>query len=243
MVARRPDDPQLRLQRAQVMQAAGEWDAALAEAEVAAARGMNRDEVDTVRALILLDAGRSEAALVEIDRLLVRRPDAYDLVFARGRALRALGRSEEAAQELGRAINRMPRPTPEQVMVRRDVLLALGRRGDAVTALDEGMARLGRVASLQLAAIGLEVDLGRYDAALRRVDELLGRSPSNPAWISRRGQILAAAGRTAEARAEYARALAIIDRRPATRRSKGFDALKRRLETDLASLSDGGKRQ
>ena len=240
-VAQRPDDPQAHLDRARVLRVIREWDAALAELEAADARGGDRDQIGATRAEVLLDAGRPLAALHEIDRVLARRPDGYGLVFDRGRALLALGHTEQAAQAFGTAIKGMPAPRPEHVFARRDALLSLGQREAAVAALDDGMARIGRVATLQLAALDIESELGQYDRALRRVDELLAREGHNPAWIARRGEILERAGRSAEARAEYARALRLIEMHPAARRVRGFDELRRRLRTALASASQGGK--
>jgi len=237
-----PADAQVRLQHARVLQLARQWDAALAELDIAAIRGADADEVGAVRASILLDAGRAQAALQELDRVIARRPEAYALRFERGRVLLALGRTEDAAREFGRAIAGMPEPQPEHVIARRDALLALGRREEAVAALDEGMKRVGRVASLQLPAVDLEVELGRYDAALARLDELLMHGAANPIWVARRGEILARAGKTAAARAEYQRALALLAARPSARRVKAFDDLKRRLEIELASTSNGGER-
>jgi tetratricopeptide (TPR) repeat protein len=242
-VAQHPDDPQMRLDNARVLQLAGEWDAAMLELDAAAACGGEKDEIDATRGKILLAAGRPAPALQQIDRVLARRADANGLRFERGRALLALSRTEDAAREFGLAIATMPQPAPEHVFARRDVLLSLGQREAALVALDEGMARIGRVATLQLAAIDIEVDLGRYDRALTRLDELIGREGINPAWIARRGDILQGAGHSAEARAEYARALALIETRQATQNGKAFDTLRRRLQTALASGPEGEKRQ
>lgn len=242
-VARRPDDPQAHLERARVLRLAHRWDEALEQLGVAARRGADPDEVGATRVAILLDAGKAAEAIDEADLVLARRPDAYGLLFERGRALLALGRAEEAARDFGRAIQGMPEPQPEQVLARRDALLSLGRREEAVSALDAGMARIGRVVSLELPAIDLEVELGRYDAALGRLDGLLARGAPNPAWVARRGEILEKAGKKAEARAEYERALAIIARRSPDRRAKAFDDLKRRLETELAAAANGGERR
>jgi tetratricopeptide (TPR) repeat protein len=243
-VARRPGDPQAHLAAARVHEQRHEWDAALVALEAAAERGADRDVVAMMRGRIFLGAGWPRMAKRELDRLLQRRPDAYAAFLERGRAWARLGQLDEAAADLGRAIATLPRPTPEQVIERRDLLLAAGRVEDAVRALDEGMARLGRVASLQLPAIDLEVQLGRHDAALGRIDALIVQSPQNPAWIARRGEILERAGRAAAARGEYARALALIEGRPAGRR-KPFAELEARLRAVLAPsvAQDRGERQ
>jgi tetratricopeptide (TPR) repeat protein len=241
-VSRHPSDPEVRLRHARVLQLAAEWDAALAELDVAERRGADPQEVGATRAAILLDAGRSQAALLELDRLLARYGGAAGLRFERGRALRALGRSGEAAAEFGSAVATMAEPQPEHIMAQRDALVAAGRRAEAVAALDAGMRRVGRVVSLQLAAVDLEVELGRYDAARDRLDELLARGPANPAWVARRGDILALAGQPTAARAEYARALALLGPRTNDRRAKAFAQLARQLETKLTSASNGGDR-
>ncbi|MGH7894109.1 MAG: tetratricopeptide repeat protein [Candidatus Binatia bacterium] len=243
-VARSPGDPAGHLNAARVHEQKREWDAALVELEVASERGADPDVVDTIRGRIFVAAGLPGRGKIEFDRVLVRRPDASGVLLERGRAWAKLGNADEAAADMRRAIASLPRPTPEQVIELRDVLLAAGRREDAVRALDAGMARVGRVASLQLAAVDLEVELHRYDDALRRIDELLAASPHDPSWVARRGEILQRAGRTAQSRAEYARALALIDARPAGRRGKPFEELRQRLATALApavAQSEGGR--
>ncbi|HXJ35488.1 MAG TPA: tetratricopeptide repeat protein [Candidatus Eisenbacteria bacterium] len=233
-VAKRPKDPAAHLDRAKVHQIAGEWDAALAEVEAAADLGTDPDVVGHVRGEILLDAGWPRTAKVEFDRVLARTPAAFGTLFDRGRAWLALGNAEEAAKDFGRVVAGVAEPRPEQVIAQRDALVSLGRREDAVAALDAGIARIGHVPSLELAAVDLEVGLRRFESALRRLDGLLAKTPSNPAWIARRGEILADAGRGDDARREYAKALALIDARPAGRGPKPFDDLRRQIETALA---------
>jgi len=103
-------------------------------------------------------------------------------------------------------------------------------------ALDAGMARLGPIVSLQLPAVELEVALGRTDRALARLDTLLART-ANPAWVARRGDLLLRAGRSTEARHEYARARAMIASGNRSARGRGFAELDQRLDTTLASLT------
>ena len=240
-VTRHPESAPAHLQRAYVLQMKGQWDAALEEAEEAAARGADPDVVGQAKGAVYLEAGFPRMAKIELDRVLARRPDAWGIVFERGRAWLAIGNAEAAARDFGEAIAKGPNPTPEQVIARRDALLSLGKKDDALRALDEGMARVGRVVTLVMPAVDIEVELGRYEAALARLDALAKTAPPNPIWIARRGEILDKAGRPADARAEYAKALQLIDTRTAARRGKPFDDLKRRLETDLASADQRGR--
>jgi tetratricopeptide (TPR) repeat protein len=226
-IARHPHDAEPHLHRARAHLAAHEWDAALAQLDHATADGADRVVVGTLRGEAYLGSGRPRRARREFDRVLARRSDAWGTLFLRGRAWIALGNP-------ARAVARLESPQPEQVLARRDALLALGRRADAVTALDEGMARIGPVATLALAAVELEVDLRRYDAALVRLQRLCAANPPNPAWLARRGDILARAGRPAEAREAWGDAVALIENRPVGRRA-AFAGLHQQLADRLAA--------
>jgi tetratricopeptide (TPR) repeat protein len=234
-LARRPDDPETHLHLGEVYETAHEWDAALDAYAHALDHGADRDLVGLARGRVLLQAGRPREALVELDAVVARRPDAFAARFERGRARERLARHAQAADDFARAIAGMPEPRPENVLARRDALLALGRVRDAIRALDQGMARIGHVPSLELPALDLDVRLRRWPEALRRLDRLLAQTPGNADWIARRGEVLAAAGRRAEARAEFARALALLEVRPAGRSGTRIQALADRLRAALAS--------
>jgi predicted Zn-dependent protease len=190
---------------------------------------------------VYLDAGFPRMARLEVERVLARRPQAYDLLFLRGRTSLALGDAEAAAQDFGEAIAKASRATPAQVLARRDVLLSLGRKEAALQALDDGMVRVGRVVTLTLPAIELELELGRYDAALDRLDALARTTPPNPFLVVRRAEILEHAGRRADARREYERALTLVEARPPARWGKSHQELHQRLVTTLAATARKGK--
>jgi tetratricopeptide (TPR) repeat protein len=229
-IARHPHDAEPQLQRARAHLAAHEWKAARDAAD--RADGADPVVAGTLRGEAYLGAGRPRRARREFDRALARRPDAWGTLWLRGRAWVALGELRRGADDFGRAIAHLESPQPEQVLARRDVLVSLGRPADAVDALDDGMARVGEVASLQLAAVDLEVELLRWDAALARLDRLCAANPPNPAWRARRGDILARAGRPAAARAAWADAVALIEQRPVERRA-AFAPLHQQLNDRL----------
>jgi tetratricopeptide (TPR) repeat protein len=241
-IARRPSDPVLRLEQAQVFEAGGEWDRALAALDAALALGADPDEVSGLRGRVLLAAGRLEDATRELDRLIARRPDAPGPYYQRGLARLRAERPADAARDFERAVLALPQPAPQHVLAWRDALVAAGKPADAVRALDRGMLRVGQVPSLELAAVDLEVQLGRHRDALRRMDRLIAQSPRNPAWIARRGELLERTGASSEARASYQQALAMITARPAARRSHRTAALERRLRAALAHTSDTSDR-
>jgi len=95
--------------------------------------------------------------------------------------------------------------------------------------LDEGLEALGEPVTLQLYALELETGAKRYDDALRRVNRLAAQSARKEPWLMRRGAILEAAGRNAEAAETYRGALTALDTLPASRRNNNAV---RRLETE-----------
>jgi tetratricopeptide (TPR) repeat protein len=232
-VRQHPDDPDVHFRRALVHQLAEEWEAALAAVAHAEGRGADPDAVAAARGRILLAAGRPALAKREFARVLTHQPARWAVVFERGRTALALGRPGAAARDFGRALRGLAEPTPDHVLAWRDALLAAGRRAEAVRALDEGMDRVGQVPSLELAALDLEIGLDRLEAALLRIDRMLARNPDNPAWIARRGELLARAGRVAEAHAAFRQALVLIETRPRHRRGQRLDALARAMRVAL----------
>jgi hypothetical protein len=75
------------------------------------------------------------------------------------------------------------------------------------------------------------------------MDALAKTGPPNPLWLARRGEILAAAGRADDARADYEKALVLIAQKRQDRLGKPIEDLKRRLELALVTTDQGGTRK
>lgn len=233
-VAANPRDAAARLNLAKTFQAAGRWDEALVAYDDAIAYGADVDTCEAARGQVFLAAGFPRSAKRSFDVVLQRRPDAWAVYLDRARAWTALKEPLHAADDYRRALGGIRDPKPEHVLAYRDALVAAGKPDEALRALDDGMSRIGTIASLQLPAIDMETERQHWDAALHRLDELMRQAPSSPIWITQRADILAKAGRTTEARAEYARALATIDARPRNRRPPALATLEARLRAMLA---------
>ena len=105
----------------------------------------------------------------------------------------------------------------------------------AIAGIDAAVERLGPIPALQLFAIELDVQQGRIDAALVRLDGLAARSPRKETWLARRGEILAQAGRPDEARTAYVAALAALEALPpAPRQTKAIANLEGQVRSALA---------
>jgi predicted negative regulator of RcsB-dependent stress response len=126
-------------------------------------------------------------------------------------------------------------PDPDYYLERAQAQAAAGPVSvDAsLRGLDEGLALLGPVVSLQLAAIDLAVNAKRYDAALARLDRILEHAPRKEEWLARRGDILRAAGRRDEAHLAYQAALSAIVMLPAERQTAATTRLAVRLRSEI----------
>ena len=238
IVAARPEDPASYIDLAQTRRLAGNWDGALLALEHAAAHGAKPIEVSALRGAIYLDAGWANMALFEADRALAIEPAQPQVQILRAKACMALGHPDQAARALRVAIDGMKSPTPDHVLALRDALLASGDRPGAIAALDVGLTRVGLVPSLALPALDLELELGRNDDALRRIDALLATNPRNEGWLARRGDVLDRLGRRDEARLARTDALAAIQSRPDGRRGERSATLERELRAALVSNND-----
>jgi tetratricopeptide (TPR) repeat protein len=230
----------LYLRRAELRRARSEWPAA--EADYRAARRLDPGlaAADLGLGRMLLDAGRPGPARAVLDRFLVRIPGNLEGLRARGEALARLGRPLEAARDFTRAIAaaRPPRlPAPEDYLRRAQALAGAGagHLDEAIRGLDEGIAALGPIVTLELLAVDLETRLGRHEAALGRIERAASVSPRQEVWLLRRGGILERGGRRDEARRAYGDALAAIATLPAARRDT--EAV-RRIERDARAGLD-----
>lgn len=228
-------DPALLLQQATAHRIAGDFDAALDAVADAEAHGAGARAVALARADVFMAAGWLRSARRHLDRLLATDAGDPDVLVRRARVLARQGEPAAASRDYALAVAGAARPGPELFVEHRDALVAAGDPAAALAALDAGIERLGPIVSLELPAAALALDLGRPEDALARVDGLLARNPGNPLLLARRGEVLAHAGRTADARAAWEEALAALESRPAHRRSERAATLEHEIRTALGA--------
>jgi tetratricopeptide (TPR) repeat protein len=236
-LAEDPGNTELLLRRGELHRVHA--DPVAAEADFRLARTVDPElhVVDYHLARLRLDAGRPAEAETLLSRLLERLPDHAPSLVERARARDALGRPLEAAADWERAIAVDPRSGPDHYLGLASALLAAGpeHRPRAIERLDQGLARLGEPVSLALRAIEIELEAGRTDAAVARIEKIAARSARKEPWLVRRAEILEQAGRRADARASYAQALQAIDALPPFRRTT--PAVGRLREQALAAVA------
>ena len=246
LIAKYPDDSALYLKRGELHRQREDWAAALADFDRAAALKPDLAAAMVGRGLSLLGAGRSEQAAAALDRAIGLAPENLIARLGRARACARLGRNEAAAADFDFVLAYTPDPQPEHYLERAAALESAGegREEAALRSLDQGIARLGPLVTLELAAIDLELKRGAYDHALRRLEAAAASAERRESWLARRGEILESAGRPTEARVAYLNALAAIEELPEyRRRSRAVKALENQVRdawTRLSALASGG---
>jgi tetratricopeptide (TPR) repeat protein len=195
-----------------------------------------RANIRFARSRTLFQSGQLTAARATLDKYLAQAPTHAEALLLRARVLAALKEHAAAVRDFDRNLELASEPLPDCYLERAAALVACGDRPAGLSSLDEGIRRLGNLVTLQNAAIALELELGRPDAALARVDRIMAGLERTESWLARRGEILETAGRLDEARRAYRDALSALERLPLHHRAaKAMRELQDRLRLKLGS--------
>jgi tetratricopeptide (TPR) repeat protein len=201
----------LYLRRGDLHREHRDWDEALADYARAASHDPKLLAVDFSRAQLLADRGEPESARVLLDDVLKRDPSLGEAFITRARVLVQLGHRAEAIADFRRGLQHVKEPQPEYFVELAEALDAEGRAEEALRQLDAGIQKFGPTVPLQGHAVELELRRENPDGAVRRLDEMMEGALRKESWLARRGDILARAGRLAEARQSYEVSLAAIN--------------------------------
>ena len=216
-LAAQPQDTSLLLQRADLHRQHGQYDAALADLTTAAHLKPDATIVTLAQARVFSDAGRITNALASVQQFLAAEPGHPEALVIRARCEFKLNQVALAIADYSLALASPKTSEPDLWLERARAQAALGQLASAVSGLDEGMARLGEIPTLQLAAVEYERQRADFDAALVRVDKFTARYPVKEPWLVLRGEILAQGGRLAEAKEVFQQTLAGIKQYPPAR--------------------------
>ena len=240
-IQRDPRNAELYVRRGELQRIHQDWDAAQADYDQAKAVNPQYKVADFLAGRMYLDANWLLSAKTALDRFLKTETNHAEAFVTRGRVLVKLNQRLQATADYTRAIALEKDPSPEHFLERAQAFAAEGTNyyRDAIKGLEEGIKRIGPLVTFQLAAIEIEVKQARLDAALKRLDEIMARSPRKETWLARRAEILRQAGRTEEARNAYKSALVALGTLPPTRRYvPAMVELEKRINTALADLKD-----
>jgi tetratricopeptide (TPR) repeat protein len=240
-----PSNAGLFVRRGGVHRAHRDFRAAISDYEHARKLSPELRAVDLYLGQLYIEAGRAERALTYLDRFLERDPSNEEARAERGRALMMLGAPLEASLDFTCAVEAAARrgdPPPEYYLDRAQAQAAAGgdHLEEALRGLDEGMARLGPVVTLELAALDLELSLGRPQAALERLDRIASQSQRKESFLFQRGEILERAGQPPEACASYQGALEAMEALPPSKqRTPAMEKLRLGLKEALERIAGG----
>lgn len=210
--------PQLYIKRAHLFQQNQLWPEAMSDFNKAAELDPENVELDLDRARLSYDTGEYLRALDFIDLYLLRHESTTEAALIKARSYRALDQYQQSVTSYQVALTNLSiadeRPSPEWYLEFSDTLMKTGDKHKALQALQQGIDQLGALTALQVKAVELEVDLGLYNSALKRIDQLLSLSQRKDLWLSRRADILSKAGRQIEAQQTYQQAYVALQSLP-----------------------------
>jgi len=216
-----PTDASLWQQRATLERLRGGFARAHADLGRARELGLPPALAERDEGSLWLVEGRPAEAVLVLGRARAHAPEDVSILLPYARALAAMGRWRESADVYAEVVRLAPDANPDVHLERTRVLAAGGgaTRDEALRALDQACARLGPVPALDQAALALELESGRTDAALARVARMAGATSRPERFLVQRAEILERAGRHDAAASAYGAALASLESLPAARRA------------------------
>jgi len=218
LLAEQGDQGFLYADRGRVYMDNQHWQEAMEDFNKAALLDPGYVEYDLDRARLAYSAGDYFRALDFINLYLLRHETATEALLIHARSYRELGQYRLAVISYEKALASRSiagaRASPEWYVEFAETLILTGEKDRALQILQQGIERLGTIGVFQVMAVDLEVSLGRYDAALKRIDQLLNQSQRKDLWLARRADILFRAGRREEAEKSYRQAWAALQQLP-----------------------------
>jgi tetratricopeptide (TPR) repeat protein len=202
-VEKAPSDPALRFELASLYGSHGELELALKNLDRVDALAPGKFPTDLLRGEAFLVVSDFTKAKEALDRQLVSHPENVRAWLLRARAERKLGQDEASLANYREVLKRTRSPEPDLIQEVADALATRGHQEEAAQVLAMGIEKLGKIPSLELRALDLEIALKDFDAALRRVEEAQKNAPRPEPWMARRAAVLAQAGRIEESRAAW----------------------------------------
>ena len=232
-----PSNPMLHFALANLHGQHGDLKLALQNADRVEAIAPGKFLTDLLRGQAWLVAGEFARAKEALDRQLVSHPESAQAWLLRARAQQKMGQDTASLADYREALKRTASPDPDLVQEAAGALAAHGEQKEAAQVLTTGIEKLGKIPSLVLRALDLEIAMKDFDAALRRVEEARQTAPRPEPWMARRAEVLAKAGRIEESRAAWEAFQKHLDNLPERERnSNAMKKLKNESRQALTSL-------
>ena len=242
-VEKNPSDPLLHFELANLHGQHGDLQLALQSLDRVDALAPGKFLTDLLRGDAFLVAGKFAKAKEALDRQLVSHPECARAWLLRARAEQKLAHDPASLADYREAFKRTASPDPDLVQEVAGALATHGCEKEAAQVLDAGIEKLGKIPSLLIPAIELEIARKDFDAALRRVEEARRDAPRPEPWMARRAAVLAQAGRIEESRAAWKALAQHLDSLPAQERtSYAMSKLTEETRQALATLDSPSRK-
>jgi len=198
--------------------------------------------VDFNLAELYLDASDPDNALKAIEAFIKVRAKHASARILKGKILEAKKEYLKAAKSYSAGLKRCVgkiKALPQYYLSLSACYVKAGDKHipEAIKALDAGIAKLGRLSTLQQQAIELELKIKNYEGALKRNALLISWYGKLPVFLIQKAEILNAKGDREAAIKGYREALAAIEAYPPARQKvKAFVALKEKIQAALKKL-------
>jgi predicted Zn-dependent protease len=156
-----------------------------------------------------------------------------------GQALSARNQPLAAAVAYVTAISRSTSPEPAQYVEAAEAYVAGGSAhfGRALKILEEGIRRIGPIASLQQPAIDIDRKAGRVDAALSRLETLIAQGEAREQRLFQKGELLLEAKRLSDAEEAFHQAgNAVRALPPEHQKTKAAQTLVKEIDARLGAI-------
>lgn len=178
-IAREPHQGEPYLNRAEVYRIHREWKKALRDYSKAETLDPALDQVWYCRGRMHYEAGRPMAGVEELTRFLNKHPHDGQARLVRGRCWALLKNHRQAVLDYEVSFEHLTSPGPEVFLECAAVFSASGNLEKARVTLEKGRARIGSVITLELRLLEIYRRLGKIEAAMGLLDEMLKKSPED----------------------------------------------------------------
>jgi predicted Zn-dependent protease len=243
ILKQKPNDALLWHKRGELYRAHHEYAHALSDYAEAELLDPGLEFVHLSRGRVFYESARYPEAYRALTTFLQMAPGHAEALVLRARTRIHLGQRNAADLDFADALTNNRDPSPELYVERAQNLAQSGKAGPALAVLDQGIARLGALVTLDEAALTIEQRAKRFDQALLRIDAMLSRSEHKEHLLARKAQILDAAGNKIAAREVRQQALVQIEALPELKRKlESTQKLTHELESGLARADSTRRR-
>jgi len=243
-VQKKPGDPNLHFELANLHGQHGDLQLALENADRVDTLAPGKFPTDLLRGQAWLAAEKFAEAKEALDRQLASHPENTYAWLLRARAEKRLGQETASLADYREALKRTPSPEPDLIQEVAGALAAHGYEKEAAQVLTTGIEKLGKIPSLVLRALDLEIKTKDFEAALRRIEEARQNAPRPEPWMARRAAVLAQAGRIEDSQSAWKALMKHLDSLPERERtSHAMSRLADEANRELATLKSSSAKE